>query len=119
MIARIELKDGVTLVGNKYANEMLRAVQFVFGDFGVEVATITSGKDGAHGAKSYHEKGRAIDVRSWNVPEQLRLEVSISLRKWLPNFYDVVYEPEVVENGKVVKGAHYHLEADAKKEHTI
>lgn len=119
MIARIELKDGVTLVGNKYINEMLQRVQFVFGDFGIEVATITSGTDSTHGVESYHAKGRALDVRSWNVPEHLKLEVAISLRKWLPNFYDVVFEHEVKDaQGNVVKGEHYHLEADAKKEHT-
>ncbi len=118
MIARIELKDGVTLVGNKYINEMLQRVQFVFGDFEVEVATITSGTDSAHGPDSYHAKGRALDVRSWNVPEHLKLEIAISLRKWLPNFYDVVFEREVKDaQGRVVKGEHYHLEADARKEH--
>lgn len=84
MIARIELKDGVVLKGNKYINEMLQRVQFVFGDFGVEVAVITSGVDGVHGPTSYHAKERAIDVRSWNVPEDKRLEIAISLRKWLP-----------------------------------
>ncbi len=119
MIARIELKDGVTLVGNKYVNEMLQRVQFVFGDFGVEVATITSGTDSTHGAGSYHGQGRAIDVRSSNVPEDKRLEVAISLRKWLPSFYDVVFEQEVRDaTGRITKGQHYHLEADAKKEHT-
>jgi hypothetical protein len=28
----------------------------------------------------------------------------------------VVYEPEVIKEGKVMKGAHFHIEADAKKE---
>jgi hypothetical protein len=117
MIARIELKDGVTLVGNKYINEMLQRVQFVFGDFGIQVATITSGTDSKHGVDSYHAKGRAIDVRSWNVPQEKKLDIAISLRKWLPDFYDVVFEKEVKDaTGKVVKGEHYHLEADAKKE---
>lgn len=117
MIARIELKDGVTLVGNKYINEMLQRVQFVFGDFGVEVATITSGTDSAHGADSYHAKGRAIDVRSYNVPADKRLDVAIALRKWLPPFYDVVFEHQVNDaHGNIIKGEHYHLEADAKKE---
>ena len=116
MIARIELKDGTVLKGNKYINEMLQRVQFVFGDFGVEVAVITSGVDGVHGPNSYHAKERAIDVRSWNVPEDKRLDVAISLRKWLPPFYDVAYEPAVMKDGKIVKGEHYHLEADAKKE---
>ena len=107
MIARIELKDGTTLVGNKYINEMLRAVQIAFGGHDVQVATITSGVDGVHGPQSYHAKGRAIDVRFWNVPEPKRLDVAITIRKWLPNFYDVVTEVD-----------HYHLEADARKEHT-
>lgn len=116
MIARIELKDGVQVVGNKYTNEMLQRVQFVFGDFGVEVAVITSGVDGTHDPNSYHAKGRALDVRSWNVPEDKRLDIAISLRKWLPPFYDVVYEPTVMKDGKIIRGEHYHLEADMKKE---
>jgi hypothetical protein len=116
MIARVELKDGVTLVGNRYVNEMLRAVQIAFGDHGLPVATITSGIDGTHGLNSYHAKGRAIDVRSWNIPADKRLEVVITIRKWLPPFYDVVYEQAVVSNGKIVKGEHFHIEADAKKE---
>ena len=67
-------------------------------------------------ANSYHAKERAIDVRSWNVPEDKRLDVAISLRKWITlPFYDVVYEPAVMKDGKIVKGDHYHLEADAKK----
>ena len=105
MIARIELKDGVTLVGNKYVNEMLRAVQIAFGDHGLPVATITSGTDGTHGAGSYHAKGRAVDVRFWEVPDEKCLDVALSIRQWLPAFYDVVTEVD-----------HYHLEADADKE---
>jgi hypothetical protein len=105
MIARIELKDGVTLVGNKYVNEMLRAVQIAFGDHGLPVATITSGTDGVHGPSSYHSKGRAVDVRFWGVPDEKRLDVALSIRQWLPAFYDVVTEVD-----------HYHLEADADKE---
>lgn len=106
MIARIELKDGTVLKGNKYINEMLRAVQIAFGDHGLPVATITSGIDGAHGVGSYHSKGRAVDVRFWGVPDEKRLDVALSIRKWLPAFYDVVTEVD-----------HYHLEADEKKEH--
>jgi hypothetical protein len=116
MIARIELKDGTVLKGNKYINEMLRVVQIVYGDYGEACAVVTSGNDSKHGPNSYHAQDRAIDVRSWNVPEDKRLDVAISLRKWLPPFYDVVYEPAVMKDGKIVKGDHYHLEADAKKE---
>jgi hypothetical protein len=40
------------------------------------------------------------------VPDEKRLDVALSIRKWLPAFYDVVTEVD-----------HYHLEADEKKEH--
>ena len=41
MIARIELKDGTVLKGNKYINEMLQRCS-LYGDFTGEVAVITS-----------------------------------------------------------------------------
>ena len=50
------------------------------------------------------------------IPEHERERVASELRRRLPKYYDVVYEPEVVKAGKVVKGAHFHIEADAKKE---
>lgn len=105
MIARIELKDGTVLKGNKYINEMLRVVQIVYGDYGEVCAVVTSGNDSKHGPNSYHAQDRAIDVRFWGIKEEDRTQVAINLRKWLPAFYDVVTEPD-----------HYHLEADAKKE---
>ena len=103
--ALLELKDGVVLHGNKYTNEMLRAVQIAFADHGIGMVTITSGTDSKHGLGSYHAQGRAIDVRFWNVPDDKRLDVAITIKKWLPKYYDVVTEVD-----------HYHLEADAKKE---
>ncbi len=106
--ALLELKDGVVLHGNKYINEMLRAVQIAFADHGIGVVTVTSGDDSKHGPGSYHGKDRAIDVRFWNVPDDKRMDVAITLRKWLPKYYDVVTEPD-----------HYHLEADSKKEDAL
>jgi len=105
MIARIELKDGATITGNAYINEMLRVLQFVYGDAGATVCVITSGTDGTHGPNSYHAKGRALDARFWNIPEADRPQVAINLRKWLPAFYDVVMEAD-----------HFHIESDAAKE---
>ena len=105
MTARVLLKDGVVLRGNKYINEMLRAVQLAFGDHEIPEVTITSGNDSEHGPHSYHALDRAIDVRFWNVPEEDRPAVAVSIKKWLPAYYDVVLEAN-----------HYHIEADAKKE---
>ena len=76
-----------------------------FADHGIGMVTITSGTDSKHGPNSYHAQGRAIDVRFWNVPDDKRLDVAITIKKWLPKYYDVVTEVD-----------HYHLEADTKKE---
>ena len=117
MIARIELKDGTVLKGNKYINEMLQRVQFVFGDFGVEVAVITSGVDGVHGPNSYHAKERAIDVRSWNVPpEDKRPRRCHFITQMAPTILRRGVRTRCHERWQDRQGDHYHLEADAKKE---
>ncbi len=109
----LELKDGALVCGNQYTRAIMYAVQVVFGAH-QWLATITSGRD-SH-TTGYHPLDRALDVRVAMIPEGERLGVAQELRTHLPKFYDVVYEPEVVEHGVIVKGAHFHLEADEKKE---
>lgn len=105
MIATLRLKEGVVIAGNKYTNTIIAALQEAWGHFGYNTVTITAGRDGKHGAQSYHYQDRAVDVRSRDVkPEHLQ-PVAAYLRTLLPFFYDVV-----------VEGDHYHIEADAKKE---
>lgn len=98
----IQLKDGVLVAGNRYTNEMFRALETAYDELGLDV-TVTAGRDGKHGEHSYHYRDRALDVRFWGVIDKPRL--AQRLKELLPPFYDVVVEKD-----------HYHLEADATKE---
>lgn len=109
----IQLKDGVLVAGNKYVNEMFRALETAFDEQGLDVI-ITAGKDGKHMVGSYHEQARALDVRSREVLNKSAMVKR--LQALLPAYYDVVFEPELVKDGKVIRGEHFHLEADKKKE---
>jgi len=98
------LKDGVVLVGNKYINTILQAVQTVYETRGWHT-TVTSGKDSHDHKISYHNDGRALDIRFWDVPVDQRSIVAQAFRDKLPGYYDVIVEKD-----------HFHIEADAKKE---
>ena len=111
------IKDGAVICGNKYINAMMVAAQTVFGRHNW-ATVVTSGRD-SH-VDGYHPQDRALDFRCSMIPEGERQGVAGELRAVLPKFYDIVYEPEVskVVDGVIViiKGAHFHVEADAKKE---
>lgn len=109
----LQLKDGVILEGNRYTNAILTAVQMVYDLKGWPVV-VTSGKD-SHDT-GYHPQGRALDIRCLMIPEEKREQIANDLRNQLPLFYDVIYEPAEFKDGKVIKGPHFHLEADARKE---
>ena len=109
----LQLKDGALICGNKYTNKILEVAQIVYARHEWAV-TISSGRD-SH-ATGYHPQDRALDIRVWMIAEAMREKIAAEIRAELPYFYDVVYEPEVVEDGKVIKGAHFHIEADANKE---
>jgi hypothetical protein len=111
----LELKDGAVVCGNKYTNAIMLAAQMVFTRHAWPVV-VTAGRDGVHGEHSYHAQDRALDLRVAMIPEAIRELVATELSQALPAFYDVVYEPEVVKDGAIVKGAHIHIEADAHKE---
>ena len=109
----LQLKEGVIIAGNKYTNAILAAVQDVYRRHDWPV-TITSGRD-SHDT-GYHPLDRALDIRVIMIPPAQRDNVAAEIRAELPYFYDVVNETERVDHGVVVKGAHFHIEADAKRE---
>jgi len=65
---------------------------------------ITSVTDGKHKEGSRHYTGDAIDIRIWNLPEDVSyLQASSDLRSLLDDDYDVVLESD-----------HIHVEWDPK-----
>lgn len=97
------INEGVTVVGNRYTQAIMKAGQQAYGELGLD-CTLTSGLEGDHTAiNSYHHQGRALDLRIWRVPDVQAL--AARLRALLPKYYDVVVEKD-----------HIHVEADAKKE---
>ncbi len=109
----LELKDGAVVAGNQYTRTIMTAVQLVYNAH-QWLVTITSGRD-SH-TTGYHPLDRALDIRVAMIPEEARLGVLQEIKAHLPKYYDCVYEKELVEHGVIVKGAHFHLEADEKKE---
>lgn len=85
----------------------------IWREFGVDTGvTLTSGTDGEHSPGSFHDPkntpnglGRAIDLRTWNLPEgkSQAPEAARILRERLTDDYDVVVEP-----------THIHMEFDPK-----
>jgi hypothetical protein len=71
----------------------------LYGSIGIEHLTITSTTDGAHKTGSLHYSGRAVDIRTWHVPDVEKL--AASLRVILGRHYDVVVETD-----------HLHIEYD-------
>jgi hypothetical protein len=98
-----QLKDGATIVGNKYTNLILKAVQIAMDGLGDVV--VTAGRDGKHGVESYHYLDRALDIRFWQIAPDDRGRIAATIRTLLPPYFDVV-----------VEATHFHIEADAKKE---
>lgn len=103
----LRINLGVVLVGNKYIDALLQAIQIVYGRHGWD-ALVSSGLEDSHSPASYHPQGRALDLSFWVVPPDLRQSVAQELRAVLPAYFDVIVE----EN-------HYHLEADARKEYAL
>ncbi len=99
----IQLKDGVTIVGNFYINQIIRAAEIAME--GICDVVITAGRDGKHGEESYHYQDRALDLRHWKINPDERPKVAAAMRAVLPPYFDVVMEAD-----------HFHVEADAKKE---
>ena len=81
--------------------QVLHGVDAIFQKFGVE-AVITSGRDGKHMTGSKHYEGKAFDLRTWHVIEELGKR----LRAYLGKYYDVVVESDHI---------HIELERDDPK----
>jgi hypothetical protein len=71
----------------------------IYRKYGAEVV-ITSAKDGKHSAHSLHYKGRALDLRTWNLAGR-EMQVRDELQAALGDDYDVVLESD-----------HIHMEHD-------
>ena len=67
--------------------------------------TITSASDSKHGPNSLHYKGKALDLRTRNVPEELRQGLRDEIANALGPQFDVVLESD-----------HMHMEFDPKEE---
>jgi hypothetical protein len=72
------------------------------------VCTITSASDGKHGVNSLHYKGKALDLRTFNVPTAALPLLVQSLKDALGAQFDVVLEAD-----------HVHIEWDVKDEPKI
>lgn len=69
------------------------------------ICTITSASDSKHGPNSLHYKGKALDLRTRNVPEELRQGLRDEIANALGPQFDVVLESD-----------HMHMEFDPKEE---
>lgn len=53
---------------------------------------VTSCREGKHGTKSLHYKGRAFDIRTNDLPSMKTVEIHLALREELDAEYDIVLE---------------------------
>ena len=63
---------------------------------------------------SYHEKGQAIDLRTWDMtPECFSLVSSLlTLFSRRDPQFQFEFEPMLVKDGKIIRGEHFHVEID-------
>ena len=67
---------------------------------------ITSCRDGTHGPKSWHYKGRAIDIRTNDLPEDVTRSIHLEIKGELDHEFDVLLESQGAPN------EHIHIEFD-------
>lgn len=79
----------------------------VYGNHGCNLI-VTSLNDGEHRKNSLHYSGRAVDLRTHNVPAALRPVIAAELREVLGSEFDVVHEKAGTPN------EHIHVEWDPK-----
>ena len=100
----MKFKDGVDWTNiHPQIVQKMDGVDAIYRGFGVE-AVITSGRDGKHGIGSLHYEGKAFDLRTWNVIE----EVARQLRMYLGPDFDVVVESD-----------HIHVEFDPNHDRKV
>jgi hypothetical protein len=99
------LKPGVDIRG--LHSQMVLAYSVacaVYARYGVSQCVITSASDGKHGPNSLHYKGKALDLRTSNVPTAILHLVHRGLKDSLGAQFDVVLESD-----------HIHVEFDPKE----
>lgn len=67
---------------------------------------VTSCREGKHGPKSWHYKGRAIDLRTNDLPADVSLDIHLELRGELDHEFDILLESVGRAN------EHIHIEYD-------
>jgi hypothetical protein len=100
---KLKLKDKtVNLNGLDFRIlQALMVVATIWRRHGMLEVTITSALDGEHGVGSLHCFGRAVDIRSRNLPDVFKM--CDSLRDCISEEYDVIVEAD-----------HIHIEFDPK-----
>lgn len=88
---RVSFKNGVNLKGLQ--PEMLHAIDVAARVWEEDnlILTITSARDGQHGAHSHHYKGLAVDIRIWDIRDTVG-SYTQRLRDALGPSYQVVRE---------------------------
>ena len=98
------IKNGVDLRGLTPQMAIAYIIAcFVFAKHG-KPCMITSGSDGKHGPRSKHYEGNALDLRTRDFQQQLKVTLRDELKVALGGQYDVVLE-----------ATHLHMEFDPKE----
>jgi hypothetical protein len=98
------LKPGVRVAGIR--PEVLLAVvaaERVFEEAGVDLV-LTACVDGKHSVGSLHYAGQAVDIRTRDVPPEIRQKLATRVRECVGEDYDVILEAD-----------HIHLEFQPKR----
>ena len=108
----VKVKDGVTFSTIAPGGfEILRAITMVAKQFPNDL-TITSGTDGMHsGISDPHHRGEAYDIRSQDLPLDVKNQVLALIQKLLgPKFYAFLESPGTSNehiHAQVAKGQTY------------
>lgn len=121
---RIEIKRGFNALGDTNPSCFwgILVIMGVFDDWGYPMIG-TSGNDGkAHGAKSLHYQGLAVDFRcqdpagEWSIDDDTAGDmVAAVLDRWNSKDYEFIYEPDKFVAGKQTRWAHFHFEHQRKR----
>jgi hypothetical protein len=106
-------KDNVTVCFSVYVNHILRQVQDIMFQFGVD-CVVTGGIEGTHSAYSAHYRNMALDFRTHHIPQAKRGLIFDTLCKAFDcdhngkgTTYDVLWESQGTPH------EHYHVEQNA------
>jgi len=114
----VKLKDGVSLEGlRREITRILPDVDGTFKRYFYElVITCTTG---SHPPEDVHSHGYAIDCRTFGMTGVECDKIVKILQAKLGDEYFVQYEPELRENGKVIRGPHIHIQFAKNLWHAI